>query len=111
MRTDLELTRGDSYSLTLSLKNNEGEQIRLADGDIVYFTVKTSTETTNILFQKILTNFNELGECIIDILPSDTKEQRCKEYVYDIQVNFNNGKVLTVVRPSLFKVLEEVTYD
>jgi hypothetical protein len=108
--TELVMTRGDNETITVKFFNQDDVVIPLNEGDTIYFTVKVSTQTKNILFQKIITNFTD-NEAAIDILPNDTKLLRFGDYVYDIQLNTVEGKVLTVVRPSKFTIAPEVTYE
>ena len=108
--TDLAMIRGDSESITLSLK--DGEVVTsFVTGDTVYFTVKRSAVVDEISLQKIITEFNEDGNCIIEIAPNDTKDLEFRSYVYDIQLNRLGGAVTTIVPCSKFVVLKEVTYD
>ena len=108
--TDLSMIRGDSESITLSLKDGEAA-IPFVTGDTVYFTVKVSATVDEIALQKIVTEFNEDGNCIIEIAPNDTKDLRFRSYVYDIQLNRLDGAVTTIIPCSEFVVLGEVTYD
>ena len=108
--TDLAMIRGDSESITLSLKDGEAV-ISFVPGDTVYFTVKISSAVDKKALQKTITEFNEDGNCIIEIAPNDTKDLGFRSYVYDIQLNRFDGTVTTIVPCSKFVVLEEVTYD
>lgn len=109
---DIYMTRGDTESITLSIFDEEGNLIPFsnANGDIVYFTVKASTQTGTVSFQKTITIFTPEGEAIVEIVPNDTKDLRYGDYVYDVQIN-KNGNVTTVVKPAKFVIQEEVTYE
>jgi hypothetical protein len=108
--TDISMIRGDSESITLSLKRDD-VIIPFNQGDTVYFTVKQGYSTEKITLQKIITEFDEGGNCIIEIEPEDTKELSFGSYVYDIQLTDSNGRVTTIIPCSKFVVAEEVTYD
>ena len=108
--SDLTMIRGDSESIALSLKRDD-VIIPFNQGDTVYFTVKRSHSTEDITLQKIITEFNEDGNCIIEIEPEDTKELEIRSYVYDIQLTDSNGRVTTIIPCSKFVIAEEVTYD
>ena len=108
--TDLSMIRGDSESIILSLKKDE-DMIPFKQGDTVYFTVKQSYSTEKITLQKIITEFDEDGNCIIEIEPEDTKKLSFRSYVYDIQLTDSNGRVTTIIPCSKFVITEEVTYD
>lgn len=108
--TDIYMTRGDSETFRVSLYDKTIDAKRyFVDGDIVYFTVKTSTQTQTKLIQKIITEFED-GEARFHITPADTKDLKYHTYVYDVQVN-KQGGVTTVIKPSKFVIEEEVTYE
>ena len=71
--SNLTMIRGDSESIALSLKRDDAI-IPFNQGDTVYFTVKHRYSTKDITLQKIITEFNEDGNCIIEIEPEDTKK-------------------------------------
>jgi hypothetical protein len=106
---NIRLVRGDSDSITVQL--SEGDTARpLVTGDIVYFTVKKSPYESAKVFQKIITEFVD-GKAIIPITHDDTKDMEFKSYVYDIQITFADGTVKTIVPPSQFEIMPEVTYE
>jgi hypothetical protein len=109
--TEMYMTRGDNETITLELYDQDDVKIPLIEGDKVYFTVKTSTQTSNIIFQKIAQTFTEDDEAVFDIVPEDTKDLRYGDYVYDIQLTTVSGRVITIIRPSKFVIGSEVTYE
>ena len=106
----LKMVRGDSEAITVKLTNAAGELMPLVPGDTVYFTVKDSAYTEVKLLQVVVTEFEE-GVALITIRPEDTKQLPFREYVYDVQVTFENGAAKTVIPKSSFVVAEEVTYE
>lgn len=108
--TNISMIRGDSEGIKVSCKDESGANVPLVKGDIVYFTVKISTNTEEKALQKIVTEFTE-GAALITIYPKDTRELRTGVYYYDIQLNRANGQVKTIVPPSQFTINAEVTYD
>lgn len=109
--TDIYLTRGDSAIITLDCVNEAGATISFATGDIIYFTVKTSTDTATKTLQKIVTIAAPATEAVITLIPTDTKTIQRGEYVYDIQYTKINGEIYTIIEPSLFSIEGEVTYE
>lgn len=108
--TDIFMTRGDSEKFEVSLYDKELDiQRDFVPGDKVFFTVKTSTQTKEFKIQKIITTFED-GKALIQIHPSDTRELKYHEYVYDVQM-IKNTYVTTIIKPSKFVIEEEVTYD
>lgn len=108
--TNISMIRGDSEAIKVSCRNESGDDIPLAEGDIVYFTVKRSTSTEEKILQKIVTEFTE-GVALITIFPKDTRELKTGVYYYDIQLNRADGQVKTIIPPSKFTINAEVTYD
>lgn len=109
---DIYMTRGDTESITLAIYDEEDNLIPFSNSndDTVYFTVKSSTQTGVIDFQKVITTFTPEGEAIVEITPNDTSNLRYGDYVYDVQIN-KDGNVTTVIKPSKFVIEEEVTYE
>lgn len=96
-------TRGDTLYVDVSLDGYE-----VNEGDTLTLTVKSSTETEVILIQKV----EEVTEQAVEfkILPTDTKDFKYGDYVYDVQLNTADGDVFTVIKPSVFRVTDEVTW-
>ena len=109
--TDISMINGDSKSLVVSCAR-DGTAVPLVNGDTVYFTVKKSVDATEKVLQKTITAFTD-GKATINILTSDKTAfgtlRSAVNYVYDIQINFANGTVKTVVGPSKFSVSPGVT--
>lgn len=106
---NIEMTRGDSDSITVSC-TKDGISHDFTAGDIVYFTVKKSIYDSVKVIQKIITEFAD-GKAVIPILPADTRDLSFSTYVYDVQINFFDGSVNTVIPPSSFTILPEVTCE
>ena len=79
-------------------------------GDTVYFTVKKRHTDTEKILQKVCTEFLE-GKAVISILPTDTKSLSVGRYIYDIQISSASGYVVTAIKPSVFELTPEVTYE
>ena len=100
-KVNIPMTRGDSESITVRCSE------AFVNGDAVYFTVREDAESP-IVLQKTVTEFED--GAVIGLAPADTEPMDFGEYVYDIQVTRADGTVTTLVKPSKFKLLEEVTY-
>lgn len=101
----IKLTRGDTARLTVPIVNlaNNGEYT-MESGDILYFTVKKTAKDSDFLFQKSVTGSNS-----IHISPEDTADLSFGKYKYDVQLTTATGDVYTVIEPSTFEVMEEIT--
>ncbi|MBO7734447.1 MAG: hypothetical protein J6S67_17915 [Methanobrevibacter sp.] len=102
---NITLTRGDSASISVGLKNPDGSAYTLQTGDVLFFTVKYNCITEDIIIQKDIST-----DAIINIIPSDTAALLYGEYFYDVQLTKANGEVNTVIPPRDFIVAKEVTF-
>lgn len=103
-KNQIEVIAGDTGLLNLSIDN-----YIFVDGDIVYFTVKKNINDTVYKFQKIVKEFED-NVAIIKISSEDTNLE-AGEYLYDIQLSLTDGRVDTVIPPTLFEVIGGVTND
>lgn len=112
---NIYLTRGDTAFLSVELfyydSNCEKKKFELLDGDEIYLTVKSSFNVEEFLFQKKITykEVNDAGEVLIKILPSDTNNLQFKKYVYDVEIKTFDGNIYTIIPPSIFEIMPEVT--
>lgn len=107
--SQIVVTRGDTEVITIEMSDENGA-IPFVTGDTVYFTIKIDANTATKVLQKTVTTFTN-GKAVITLLPADTSSLAYGFYVYDIQFNRADGNVKTIVKPSTFKLAEEVTYD
>lgn len=95
---NIELTKGDSKSITVILKSN-GVKVPLVNGDIIYFSAKQKPSELTYDIQKTITSFTN-GEAIINLLPTDTNIDT-GSYLYDIQLSKASGEVYTILKGKL----------
>ena len=102
----IHLTRGDTARLLLSSVVNlvTGKEYILSADDTVTFTVKKTVYDTAPAVQITVP-----GGAAIHIKPEDTKEMAFGNYLYDVQLTTADGDVYTVIPPTKFEVLKEVT--
>lgn len=102
----IRLTRGDTAKLVISITSDTtNDEYTIEDTDTLTFTVRRKTCDPEILIQKTVT-----GTGSIDLEPSDTDGMCPTAYVYDVQLDKTNGDVFTVIPPTTFRLLPEVTY-
>lgn len=102
----IQLTRGDTARLVVTVQNDlTGSDYEIAEGDTFRFTVKKSVNTTAALFQKVVQGSGQFY-----IQPEDTKDLAFGKYLYDVELTTAEGDVYTVIVPSTFEVLKEVTF-
>lgn len=107
---NMEMTRGDTEIITVSCLAN-GIDMPLQIGDIVYFTVKETINSSSNAFQVKVTEFTTEGKAEIKIKPENTKNLKFRTYVYDVQITKADGTVTTIITPHEFKIGAEVTNE
>ena len=101
----IRLTRGDTARLTIPIINStSNDEYVMQSGDVLFFTVNKSAKDTNYLFQKESTGANA-----IHIKPEDTDNRSFGKYKYDVQLTTVSGDVYTIIEPSVFEIMEEIT--
>lgn len=102
----IRLTRGDTAYLTVALSNNQSStSYTMDENDILTFSVKRKPKTdVDCLVQKVIKGSNTFH-----IQPEDTKNLPFGKYKYDVQLTTVSGDVYTVIEPTTFEVMEEVT--
>lgn len=96
----ISITKGDTGRIDLTLYNQDDTEYNLVEGDSIILSVRKDYNKP-ILFQINGPNFK--------ITPDMTSSLAPGKYKYDIQFTSNLGEVSTVIGPSLFEILPEVT--
>lgn len=100
----VSLTKGDTAYLKVDIKNDvSGEAYTVQEGDTLTMTVKKDYDSSPAFQKKIH------GDVEFHIKPEDTGGLETGKYKYDVQLDTANGDVFTVIPPSTFEILEEVT--
>ena len=102
---NIRMIRGDSETIIVSC-----EELPFEEGDEIRLTVRKSKYDPEKLLEKRVTTFEE-GRATISIEPGDTAHMSFREYIYDIQLTRANGTVTTIIKPAMFHVELEVSYD
>lgn len=101
----IRLTRGDTAKLTVPIENDlDNSSYVMDEQDILTFTIKKSVKDNENLVQKVVTGSNNFH-----IKPEDTDSLPFGKYVYDVQLTTAGGDVYTVIEPTSFEILSEVT--
>ena len=102
------MTKGDTGILSLTIYDKKGEKYTPSFYDVCLLTIKKCT-SQSVPSAQIKGTAD--GENVrFEIMPEDTSNLVCGEYVYDIQVKFDyNGDVNTVIPLSKFVLMQEVT--
>lgn len=101
----IRLTRGDTAKLTVPIENDlDNSSYVMDEQDTLTFTIKKSVKDNDNLVQKVVTGSNNFH-----IKPEDTNSLPFGKYVYDVQLTTAGGDVYTVIEPTSFEILSEVT--
>lgn len=101
--TEISIIRGDSATINLNIKDKvANEEYVLEPNDIVRFSVKKDISDEEILIQK------EFQDNQILLTHEDTKNLDFGEYVYDVELQFQDGQRDTIIPPSKFIIMAEV---
>lgn len=101
----IKLTRGDTAKLTVPIENDlDNSSYVMDEQDTLTFTIKKSVKDNENLVQKVVTGSNNFH-----IKPEDTDSLPFGKYVYDVQLTTAGGDVYTVIEPTSFEILSEVT--
>lgn len=100
--TTITVIQGDTGEFELVLDN-----YTFVEGDIVYMTVKKKMKDEAVVFQKVITDFSE-NTAKIRLEYEDTNLEQGR-YYYDIQCSLADGRIDTVIPPSIFFVMEGIT--
>jgi hypothetical protein len=109
---DFEFPRGDTKIFKFNLKDKNGEELSLSNTDKLFFTVKKSTKTDIVIFQKTLGNgieYQSDNYYHVTINSDDTAELPYGTYMYDIELKTATGIVKTLILGTI-TLTDEVTW-
>lgn len=94
---EIEIPKMDYQIITLAIKNSIGELVKLNENDKMFMTVKKSYASSEVAFQKTLTDgikYNEQTKKYeIEIKPEDTKGLNVNSlYGFDITIYYDGNK-------------------
>ena len=101
---EIQLTRGDTAHLSVNITKDNGEAYEIQNGDTLTLSLKKSVKDDEALMSKTIT-----GSDTFHIEPKDTADLSFVKYKYDVQLTTEDGDVYTVIPPSTFEILAEVT--
>ena len=99
---NLYLTRGDTAFLKIELTDNKGERYEMKDGDALYFRMKRSTTSRDILVEK------QIADGALQINESDTKDLDFGMCRYEVELVMAEGHHYTVIENASFEIGPEL---
>lgn len=101
----IRLTRGDTARISVTVYNDYNqEDYELDPADVLRLTIKKSVRDTTPAVQKMIT-----GSSQFYLLPTDTQDLSFGKYLYDVELTTSSGDVYTIIEPTTFEILKEVT--
>lgn len=102
--TSIRLTRGDTAYLTVDISYaSSGNEYILESNDTLTLTI-VDRMSKQVVFDKTANGSNQFK-----ISSSDTANIMCGKYIYDVQLKKQNGDICTIIEPSVFEIMPEVT--
>ncbi len=103
--TEIQMTRGDTARIVLTLNNGDGSAYVPTQGDSIRFAMKKKLKDS----YDTLVNINiPTDTLLLEIRPEHTEDLDFGEYVYDIQFTGADGTVDTFIYESKFVIRGEV---
>ena len=101
----IQLTRGDTARFNLTIKNNVSQtDYEIQPDDTLTMSIKKSVRDVDSVVQLSIK-----GSSVFHLRPSDTSNLAFGKYLYDVQITTGDGDVYTVIGPTTFEVMKEVT--
>lgn len=100
---EISLTRGDTLIAQVTLMDG-CDEYEPQEGDVIRFAMKKNYGKNEVLIKKEI----PIDTLVLEILPEDTKSLSFGDYVYDVEIEFADGRVDTFIPKGVFRITEEV---
>lgn len=101
----IQLTREDTAHFNLTIRNNVSQtDYEIQPDDTLTMSIKKSVRDVDPVVR-----LNIKGSSVFHIRPSDTSNLAFGKYLYDVQITTGDGDVYTVIGPTTFELMKEVT--
>ncbi len=97
------LTRGDTCAFDVEIKTDSGETYTPVEGDVITFTMKKDSKSSDVLIIKY-------GTTIV-FTPQDTNRFKYGNYLYDVTLTTPGGAVYTIIPPTEFILAYEIHWE
>lgn len=109
--TTITMTRGDTLRVQVGIER-DGDPYTPVSGDAVAFYLKHSAMNGKRTAYKdadpLVSKDVPIQTMILTLDPADTKELEFGQYVYDLQITFENGTVDTFINNASLEIVPEV---
>lgn len=100
----IQLTRGDTLILELTLTDESGELYEPSATDKIYFRVKRNATAKDMLIEKEI----PYDTMILQLNEDDTKDMKFGVYYYEIELVTDSGYHFTAIANTEFEITEEL---
>lgn len=100
----IHITRGDSGTLSVELKDADGQAYVPQLGDRIIFRVADSSGTILLAKEGDIDN----DSILITFLPEDTKDIQAGQYHYEVELVTDTDDHYTVIEYSIFEIGREI---
>ena len=108
----IELTRGDTLTATIAIKDSTGAAYVPAVGDVIRFALKHAEMTLGKKAFKdaepVVTKTIPNDTLVLQLNPQDTSALDFGDYIYDVHLTHENGAVDTFIANGKFFIRPEV---
>lgn len=101
----IELTRGDSCCIGLSLTTEDGSPYEPLGGDQIFLRLKKKAKDDSAI---LINKEGSIWDMTIQLEESDTAELEFGNYFYEIELVTEDNKHFTVIPATKFKIGEEL---
>jgi len=110
--TAIRMTRGDSLSVGIELKYEDGTSYTPVEGYSIRFALKHAAMTYNKGefrdVEPVVTKAIPTDTLILELDPEDTRGLQFGNYVYDIELTYASGFVDTFISEGVFILAPDV---
>ena len=100
----IQLTRGDTMILELTLNDESGEVYEPTETDKIYFRVKRNATAKDILIEKEI----PYDTMLLQLNEADTKNLKFGVYYYEIELVTETDYHFTAIANTEFEITEEL---
>lgn len=102
--SSITMNRCDSVYITVTVRQNGGQEYILQPGDELYFAAKRkATDKSYAIAPKLLKGN------VLELTPNDTEQLDFGTYVYDVRLITAKGFTTTIIKPSPLVIEESIT--
>lgn len=97
----IQITRGDSTTLTITAKDSSGSEYTFPENSIIRFYVAEKNNESNVVISKIINVVEPTNQITIPLSSEDTKIgniiNKPITYWYEVSVETSDGEVQTII--------------